>query len=133
MDWKIEVVPVPVADYDRAKAFYEQIGFVVDLDTMIGEGQRLVQLTPPGSGCSIHLGDTVAAAAPGSLQGVMIVVDDIDAVRADLVERGVGIGEVYHYEDGQVLPGKGGIWNSFLTLTDPDGNSWLLQERPAPA
>ena len=92
MDWKLEVVPIPVTDVDRAKAFYaEQVGFVVDLDTWIGEGVRLVQLTPLGSACSIHLNTEIAGPAPGSLQGLMLAVSDIDAARAELVERGVAV------------------------------------------
>jgi catechol 2,3-dioxygenase-like lactoylglutathione lyase family enzyme len=133
MDWKIELIPVPVTDVDRAKRFYaEQVGFGVDFDTAAGEGMRLVQLTPAGSGCSIMLGTGVARSAPGSLQGVQIVVADIGAARKELVERGVGASTVHHYEQGnQRAEGPGGPWNSFVTFADPDGNGWVLQERPA--
>ena len=131
MDWKLEVVPVPVSDVDRAKRFYsEQLGFVVDLDTRIGDGSRLVQLTPPGSGCSIHL-NTGLAMAPGSVQGVMLVVSDIEAARAELVGRGVEASPVRHMENGVWVDGRGGDWNVFVFFNDPDGNGWVVQERPA--
>ena len=132
MDWKLETVPVPVTDVDRAKRFYsEQIGFVVDLDTQIGEGVRLVQLTPPGSGCSIHLTSGMPVGEPGSLKGPQLVVDDIEAAHAELVGRGVDVSEVHHYDGNVRVPGKGGDWNSFLAFSDPDGNDWVVQERPA--
>jgi catechol 2,3-dioxygenase-like lactoylglutathione lyase family enzyme len=132
MDWKLEVVPIPVSDVDRAKRFYaEQVGFVVDLDTRIGDEMRLVQLTPPGSGCSIHLSTGIIDMSPGSIQGLQLVVSDIEAARADLVERGVEAGPVRHMDDGAWLEGRGGRWNSFVFFSDPDGNGWVLQERPA--
>ena len=132
MDWKLEVVPVPVADVDRAKRFYEeQVGFVVDLDTRIGDGMRLVQLTPPGSACSIHLNTGLVGPAPGSVQGLQLVVPDIEAARAELVERGVEASPVRHMENGAWVDGRGGDWNSFVFFSDPDGNGWVLQERPA--
>jgi catechol 2,3-dioxygenase-like lactoylglutathione lyase family enzyme len=132
MDWKLEVVPVPVTDVDRAKRFYaEQVGFVVDLDTRISEGVRLVQLTPPGSGCSIHLSTGILDVPPGILEGLQIVVPDIEAARAELVERGVEASPVQHLEEGVWLEGRGGTWNSFVFFSDPDGNGWVLQERPA--
>jgi catechol 2,3-dioxygenase-like lactoylglutathione lyase family enzyme len=132
MDWKLEVVPIPVSDVDRAKRFYaEQVGFVVDLDTRIGDEMRLVQLTPPGSGCSIHLSTGIIDMSPGSIQGLQLVVSDIEAARADLVERGVEAGPVRHIDDGAWLEGRGGRWNSFVFFSDPDGNGWVLQERPA--
>ena len=131
MDWKLEVVPVPVADVDRAKAFYgEQIGFVVDLDTRIGDAIRLVQLTPPGSACSIHLSAGIFGTAPGSLQGVQLVVADVAAARAELAARGVEVSPVRRMEDGAWVDGPGGPWNSFVFFSDPDGNGWVLQERP---
>ena len=134
MDWKLEVVPVPVADVDRAKAFYgEQIGFVVDLDTRIGDAIRLVQLTPPGSACSIHLSAGIFGTAPGSLQGVQLVVADVEAARAELTGRGVDVSPVRHMEDGAWVDGHGCPWNSFAFFSDPDGNGWVLQERPAGA
>ena len=132
MDFRLEVVPIPVSDVDRAKRFYsEQAGFVVDLDTWIGEGVRLVQLTPPGSACSIHLNTGIAGPAPGSLQGLMLMVSDIDAARAELVERGVEVSPVQHINEGVWVEGRGGDWNSFVFFSDPDGNGWVLQESPA--
>ena len=132
MDYKLEVVMVPVSDVDRAKTFYgEQCGFVVDLDTTINDDLRLVQLTPPGSACSISIGKGIVASTPGSLQGLQLVVDDIDAARSELSGRGVEVSPVRHFEDGVWLEGHGGRWNSFADFKDPDGNSWTLQERPA--
>ncbi len=132
MEWKFEVVPVPVSDVDRAKRFYsEQAGFVVDLDVRISDEVRLVQLTPPGSACSIHLNTGIAGPPPGSVQGLQLVVPDIEAARAELVERGVEAGPVQHVDDGVWVEGRGGDWNSFVFFSDPDGNGWVLQERPA--
>jgi predicted enzyme related to lactoylglutathione lyase len=132
MDWKLEVVPIPVADVDRAKRFYgEQVGFVVDHDTRVGDEMRVVQLTPPGSACSIVLGAGIVSSAPGSVQGLQLVVSDVEAARAVLVERGVEAGPIRHFENGVWLDGKGGDWNSFVSFSDPDGNGWVLQERPA--
>jgi catechol 2,3-dioxygenase-like lactoylglutathione lyase family enzyme len=135
MDWKIEVIPVPVTDVERAKRFYaEQCGFSVDLDHQMAETVRLVQLTPPGSGCSIMLGAAAGDGAhpmePGSLHGIQVVVDDVDAARARLVDGGVEVSPVRHFADGQWRDGRGGTWNSFAFFADPDGNSWVLQERP---
>jgi catechol 2,3-dioxygenase-like lactoylglutathione lyase family enzyme len=132
MDWKLEVVVVPVSDLDRAKRFYsEQAGFVVDVDRQISETFRVVQLTPPGSACSITLGHGLVAMSPGSLQGVQLVVSDIEAARAELVARGVEVSEIQHFEDGAPAVGRGGDWNSFIFFSDPDGNGWTVQERPA--
>jgi catechol 2,3-dioxygenase-like lactoylglutathione lyase family enzyme len=132
MDYKLELVIVPVSDVDRAKRFYtEQLGFPVDVDHSPNDELRVVQLTPPGSACSINIGKGVNDAEPGSLRGTHLVVDDIEAARAELVERGAPIGPIQHYEDGKWLDGKGGPWNSFAHFEDPDGNSWQLQERPA--
>jgi catechol 2,3-dioxygenase-like lactoylglutathione lyase family enzyme len=132
LDWKLEVVPVPVTDVDRAKRFYaEQVGFVVDLDTRIGDDVRLVQLTPPGSGCSIHLSTGILSMPPGVLEGLQLIVSDIEAAHAVLVERGVDAGPVQHMEEGEWVEGRGGRWNSFVFFSDPDGNGWVLQERPA--
>ena len=132
MDYKLEVVMVPVSDVDRAKTFYgEQCGFVVDLDTTINDDLRLVQLTPPGSACSISIGKGIVVSTPGSLQGLQLVVDDIDAARSELSGRGVEVSPVRHFEDGVWLEGHGGRWNSFADFKDPDGNGWTLQERPA--
>ncbi len=131
MDWKLEVVPIPVSDVNRAKRFYgEQVGFVVDLDTRLGDGIRLVQLTPPGSGCSIHLSTGILSMPPGVLEGLQLVVSDIEAARSELVERGVEVGPVQHMEGGEWVEGRGGEWNSFVFFSDPDGNGWVLQERP---
>ena len=132
MDWKIELIPVPVLDVDRAKRFYaEQAGWAVDLDDQPNETTRIVQLTPPGSACSIMVGTGVVASAPGSLQGVQIVVADIEAARAELVERGVECSPVRHFDGNGWVDGKGGDWNSFVSFSDPDGNGWVLQESPA--
>ena len=129
MDFRLEVVPVPVSDVDRAKRFYgEQIGFVVDLDAWIAEGVRLVQLTPPGSGCSIHLSTGILDVPPGILEGLQLVVPDIEAARAELVEQGVEAGPVQHIEDGVWVEGRGGDWNSFVFFSDPDGNGWAVQQ-----
>ena len=132
MDWTLEVVPVPVADVDRAKRFYgEQVGFNVDHDTKVADDMRVVQLTPPGSGCSIVVSVGLFDAAPGSTKGLQLVVSDLDAARSGLVERGVQVSEIMRFEDGSYLPGRGGDWNAFLFFDDPDGNSWTIQERPA--
>ena len=131
MDWKLEVVPVPVTDVDRAKHFYsEQVGFVVDLDTQISDEMRLVQLTPPGSGCSIHLSRGILSMPPGVLEGLQLVVSDIEAARSELIQRGVEASPVQHMEGGEWVEGRGGEWNSFVFFSDPDGNDWVLQERP---
>lgn len=131
MEWKIELIPVPVADVDRAKRFYESVGWNVDLDDRPNETTRIVQLTPPGSACSIMVGTGAVESAPGSLQGVQIVVTDVDAARAELVERGVDCSPVRHYDGTGWVDGRGGRWNSFVFFSDPDGNGWVLQERPA--
>jgi predicted enzyme related to lactoylglutathione lyase len=120
MDWKIELIPIPVSDVDRAKAFYvEKAGFNADQDNTVGDDLRFVQLTPPGSACSIALGKGITEEPPGSVQGVQMVVSDINAAREELVERGVDVGDV------QVFP-----WGSFLFFKDPDGNGWAVQELP---
>ena len=130
MDWKLEVVVVPVSDVDRAKAFYsEKVGFNVDVDTRVGDDMRIVQLTPPGSACSITLGPTLAA--PGSLKGLQLVVSDVEAARSELAERGVDVSPVRHIEDGAWIDGPGEAWNSFIFFDDPDGNSWAVQEKPS--
>jgi catechol 2,3-dioxygenase-like lactoylglutathione lyase family enzyme len=132
MDWKLELVVVPVSDVDRAKHFYsEQVGFAVDHDTAVNENMRIVQLTPPGSACSIAIG-TGMGGSPGAVQGLQLVVSDIDAARAELVERGVEISGIQHFDGPDRVEGRGGDWNSFAFFSDPDGNSWALQERPAP-
>lgn len=132
MNWKIEVVVVPVSDADRAKRFYsEQLGFNVDVDRSFGEAFRVVQLTPPGSACSISFGPGLSPMEPGSLKGLQLVVSDVEAARAALVERGVDVSPVQHFEDGTLADGPGGDWNSFIFFDDPDGNSWAVQQKPA--
>jgi catechol 2,3-dioxygenase-like lactoylglutathione lyase family enzyme len=131
VDFRLELVVVPVSDVDRAKAFYSDgCGFVVDLDTTMGDDFRVCQLTPPGSACSISIGKGLTESAPGSLQGLQLVVLDIDAARTWLLDRGVEVGPVQRFENGQWLDGKGGPWNSFARFSDPDGNGWVLQETP---
>lgn len=121
MDMKIEVVPLPVTDVDRAKAFYvDRVGFVADHDHRVDERVRFVQLTPPGSACSIVLGTGIVEMAPGTQQGIMMVIEDADAARAELVERGVAASEVDEQQ-----------WGRFVRFADPDGNTWTLQQRPA--
>jgi catechol 2,3-dioxygenase-like lactoylglutathione lyase family enzyme len=118
MDWKLEVVVVPVADVDRAKRFYsEQVGFMVDVDHRAGETFRVVQLTPPGSACSITIGTGLGAMPLGSLQGLQLVVADIEAARAELVTRGVEVSPIQHFEDGVHADGPGGDWNSLGICT----------------
>lgn len=132
MDFKLELVVVPVADVDRAKAFYtEKAGFGLDVDVAPSAGMRVVQMTPPGSACSITVGHGVTDAAPGSIRGLHLVVDDIEAARGRLHQGGVEISEVYHFAAGERLPGpdpRRGDFNSFASFSDPDGNTWLLQE-----
>lgn len=129
MDWKLEVVVVPVSDVDRAKRFYsEQLGFVVDVDHQPNERFRVVQLTPPGSTCSVTIGKGLTSMAPGSLRGPRLCVTDIAAARADLLSRGVEVSTIKHYEDGIQMGGPGGEWNSFISFNDPDGNGWSVQD-----
>ena len=131
MDWKLELVTVPVADIDRAKAFYsEKVGFDVVTDNTV-PGFRVVQLTPPGSACSIFLGKDIPAAPPGSAQGLQLVVSDIEQARAELVERGVEAGEIVHFGSTGQVPGpdpERRDYGSFVFFSDPDGNSWAVQE-----
>ncbi|MBA2598120.1 MAG: VOC family protein [Chloroflexia bacterium] len=132
MEWKLELVVIPVTDVDRAKRFYsEQVGFVVDHDTRIGDAVRVVQLTPRGSACSIAIGTGMVESTPGSVQGIQLVVSDVDAARAALIQRGVAVSPIQHYDDGVLVAGRGGVWNSFIFFSDPDGNGWAVQERPA--
>lgn len=120
---KLELVPVPVTDVDRAKSFYvDKVGFNLDHDHQVNERLRFVQLTPPGSACSIVMGVGITEMAPGSQKGLQVVVDDVEAVRTKLSDRGVVTSEV------QVLP-----WGSFIFFSDPDGNSWAVQQIPARA
>ena len=124
MDLKLEVVPIPVTDVDAAKAFYtEQVGFNLDHDMRPVEGMRVVQMTPPGSACSVVIGVGLPLGEPGSVKGVQLVVEDIDAVREALEGRGVGVGDV------QQLGPEGAPGSRFLFFEDPDGNGWAVQER----
>jgi predicted enzyme related to lactoylglutathione lyase len=121
MDWKLELVAVPVSDVDRAKAFYtEKAGFNLDHDHKVSDEIRFVQLTPRGSACSIALGAGIVDAPPGSVKGLQLVVSDINAARAELVERGVEVGEVQDFP-----------WGRFVFFNDPDGNAWSVQQIPA--
>jgi len=132
MDYRLELVLIPVSDVDRAKKFYlEQAGFVPIVDTPIGEGQRVVQVVPPGSECAIGFGTGITSAAPGSAQGLHLVVSDIVAARAELVGRGVAVSEVRHLESGTWVDGphpQRSNYESFADFADPDGNVWVLQE-----
>ena len=122
MDWKLELVAVPVSDVDRAKAFYtEQVGFNADHDHQVSDEMRFVQLTPPGSACSIAIGTGIMDTVPGSVQGLQLVVADADAARAHLVENGVEAGEVQEFP-----------WGRFVFFKDPDGNGWAVQEIQKP-
>ena len=131
VDLKLEVVIIPVSDVDRAKRFYEGLGWRLDADFARGEDWRVVQLTPPGSPCSIHFGKGITTAAPGSVKGTYLIVDDIGAARAELVGRGADVSEVFHLDATGRAAGpdpEGLSYRSFASFSDPDGNSWLLQE-----
>jgi catechol 2,3-dioxygenase-like lactoylglutathione lyase family enzyme len=133
MDYKLELVLVPVTDVDRAKAFYERAGFNVDVDHAAGESFRVVQVTPPGSACSIAFGIGITDADQGEVRGLHLVVTDIEAARADLVGRGIAVSEIRHMREGTWTPGvdpEHADYNSFADFSDPDGNSWVLQEVP---
>jgi predicted enzyme related to lactoylglutathione lyase len=120
LDWRLELIQVPVADIERAKTFYtEKIGFSADHDHQVTDGMRFVQLTPPGSGCSIALTSGVHEMQPGSIDGLQLVVDDADAAREELVKRGLEVGEVQEFP-----------WGRFVYFADPDGNAWSVQEIP---
>ena len=140
VDMGLEVVTIPVADVDRAKAFYQSLGWRLDADSTVGEDFRLVQFTPPHSQCSIHFGIGLTPSAPGAADRLILSVRDMDAARADLISRGVEVSEVYHYERkpghaGELesrAPGldpvKGRSYWTYATFRDPDGNGWFLQE-----
>jgi catechol 2,3-dioxygenase-like lactoylglutathione lyase family enzyme len=132
MDYKLELVLIPVSDVDRAKKFYlEQAGFVLIVDTPIGDDKRVVQVVPPGSECAIGFGTGITAAVPGSAQGLHLVVQDILAARAELVERGVAVSHVRHLESGTWVDGphpQRSNYESFADFADPDRNVWVLQE-----
>jgi predicted enzyme related to lactoylglutathione lyase len=123
VDWKLELVNVPVSDVDRAKAFYvDQVGFDADHDHQVSDEMRFVQLTPPGSACSIAIGSGLGGAEPGSVRGLQVVVDDIEAAQAQLRERGVEVGDVQDFP-----------WGRFVFFADPDGNRWAVQQVVTPA
>jgi catechol 2,3-dioxygenase-like lactoylglutathione lyase family enzyme len=141
MDFKLEVVVIPVSDVDRARDFYQSLGWRLDADVAGDDGFRLVQMTPPGSPCSVHFGAGLTAAAPGSAQALHLAVADIEGARTELVERGAKVSEVYHcgtgfacrYESGKDarVTGRepdGKSYSSFANFADPDGNGWVLQE-----
>jgi len=120
MNFKLELIPVPVSDVDRAKAFYaERAGFAVDNDVTVNGGLRFVQLTPPGSGCSISIGEGLTEMEPGSLEGLQLVVDDIEAAREELVGRGLDVSGIQDFP-----------WGRFAFFSDPDGNGWAVQQIP---
>jgi catechol 2,3-dioxygenase-like lactoylglutathione lyase family enzyme len=130
---KLELVLIPVQDVDRAKTFYtEMTGFNLEVDTRVGDDMRVVQMTPQGSACSIAVGTGITDAAPGSVRGTHLVVFDIEGTRAELVGRGVDVSEIRHLESGTWVPGPDPDrrdYQSFADFSDPDGNSWVLQER----
>ena len=138
VDLKLEVVVIPVADVDRAKRFYESLGWRLDADFANGDDWRLVQMTPPGSPCSVMFGKGFTTAVPGSLQGTFLAVDNLETARAELIGHGVDVSEVFHFEGGRLVVGtrgrtpgrdpEGRSYLSFASFSDPDGNSWLLQE-----
>jgi catechol 2,3-dioxygenase-like lactoylglutathione lyase family enzyme len=121
MDWKLELIALPVSDVDRAKAFYERVGFHLDHDHRVSDEIRFVQLTPPGSACSIALGKGVSDMEPGSMRGLQVVVDDADAAHAALVAQGVEASDVQDFP-----------WGRFVFFADPDGNGWSIQQLVAP-
>jgi catechol 2,3-dioxygenase-like lactoylglutathione lyase family enzyme len=138
VDLKLEVVVIPVADVDRAKNFYQGLGWRVDADFSSGNDWRLVQLTPPGSPCSVMIGKGFTSAVPGSVQGTFLAVDNLERARAELVEHGADVSDVFHFTGDRLVVGskgrtpgrdpQGRSYLSFASFSDPDGNSWLLQE-----
>ncbi len=130
MDWKLELIVVPASDVDRAKAFYlEQVGFELLVDHRAGEDFRVVQMTPPGSACSIAVMKVPERA--GAVQGLHLIVEDIDAARGELAGRGIDVSDVFHFGEGGQTPGhdpERRDYNSFVSFGDPDGNGWLVQE-----
>jgi catechol 2,3-dioxygenase-like lactoylglutathione lyase family enzyme len=135
LDWKIEVVTIPVSDVDRARDFYaKKVGFAVDIDHRISDDLRLVQLTPPGSACSIHLGKGTVDMEPGSIDGVFLVVRDVRSAREHLVERGVEVGDLQVFDDGSYRKAREGENLDLVGcvfFSDPDGNRWCVQQIPA--
>jgi predicted enzyme related to lactoylglutathione lyase len=131
MDMKLEMLVLPVTDVDRAKSFYEQAGFTTDTDHRAGEDFRVVQLTPPGSACSICFGTGISQAVPGSVQGMHLVVNDLEKALADFSARGIEVSEPFHFGPQGQTPGldpQRQDYGSFASFSDPDGNGWLLQE-----
>ena len=132
MDWKLELVLVPVTDVDRAKTFYtEQLGFTLDVDHHPSDDFRVVQMTPPGSACSVSIGKGITKAPPGTTEGLHLVVTDIEKARAELVERGVDVSEIFHFGADGRAPGphpERANYGSYIAFSDPDGNSWVAQE-----
>jgi catechol 2,3-dioxygenase-like lactoylglutathione lyase family enzyme len=131
IDMKLEVVTLPVSDVDRAKRFYQDLGFRLDADFAFSDEVRGVQLTPPRSECSIHFGTGITTAEPGSVQRLVLAVEDIDAAREDLIRRGVEVSELFHREGGEFPPGPDpdrGTYMTYASFSDPDGNGWVLQE-----
>ena len=130
VDMALEVVTLPVSDIDRAKAFYESLGWRTDADIVAGDAFRVVQVTPPHSACSISFGKGLTTAEPGSAQRLLLVVRDIEAARAELIDRGVEVSEIFHLAGGRV-PGpdpERRSYQSYASFSDPDGNGWQLQE-----
>jgi catechol 2,3-dioxygenase-like lactoylglutathione lyase family enzyme len=119
MDYRLELVTVPVSDVDRAKAFYEQVGFHMDNDAAVSDDLRFVQITPPGSACSIAIGKGLTDKEPGSVAGLQVVVDDVRAAREDLAGRGIDVSDVQDFP-----------WGTFVFFNDPDGNAWAVQQLP---
>jgi predicted enzyme related to lactoylglutathione lyase len=119
VEFRLELIPVPVNDVERAKAFYAEAGFNVDNDVTVKEDLRFVQLTPPGSGCSISIGDGITEMEPGSLQGLQLVVDDVEAARDELAGRGIDVSDIQDFP-----------WGRFVYFSDPDGNGWAVQQIP---
>ena len=128
IDMKLEVVTLPVSDVDRAKSFYQSLGWRLDADLGDGDDFRAVQLTPPRSACSIHFGKGITTAEPGSVQRLELVVEDIDSARADLISRGVDVSEVYEQRPPGLESVPGRSYFALASFSDPDGNGWLLQE-----
>ena len=130
IDMKLEVVTLPVSDVDRAKSFYQQLGWRLDTDIVRGDSFRAVQVTPPHSACSIAFGKGLTTAAPGSAERLILAVHDIDPAREELIRRGIEVSEVFHLDGGRV-PGpdpEGRSYQTYAAFSDPDGNAWLLQE-----
>jgi predicted enzyme related to lactoylglutathione lyase len=131
VDMRLEVVVIPVADVDRAKEFYAGLGWRFDIDLEVDDNTRVVQFTPPGSACSIHIGTGITPAEPGSNKNTYLIVEDIEAARAALTERGAEVTEPFHRENGEVVPGRdpnGTSYGTYASFSDPDGNTWMLQE-----